>query len=104
MRRKDAKWWNIPTKNNMNKFNMWLIRNFSVITREKALELGLRWCENIHGDEINMIGCRSIWQDYKGRFYRIQSLSPLDEYGNSIDMDTKRISEIMASQMKRKDD
>jgi hypothetical protein len=47
---------------------------FKVITRLKALELGLEFIYNIHGDLINHLNCRSIWVDSKGRTYRVREL------------------------------
>jgi len=52
----------------------WYLRTFCVITIEKAKSMNLRHVENIHGDQINLLNCRSIWQDSKDRTYRIQSL------------------------------
>jgi hypothetical protein len=54
-------------------FNLYL-RTFCVITIEKAKSLNLRHVRNVHGDEINMINCRSVWEDDKGRTYRVQLL------------------------------
>ncbi len=53
---------------------MWYARWFKVITNEQAKELGLVHVRNIYGDEINKINCRSIWEDAKGRKYRVELL------------------------------
>lgn len=58
----------------MKRLKMWYLRAFKVITIEKAKELNLHHSENIYGDEINMLGCRSIWKDDKGNSYRVHEL------------------------------
>lgn len=55
--------------------HLWYLRTFKVITIEKAKELKLEHKENIYGDEINMLGCRSIWKDSKRRTYRVHELN-----------------------------
>ena len=52
---------------------------FKVITRLKALELGLEFRYNISGDLINKLNCRSIWVDSKGRTYRVLELTKQQE-------------------------
>ena len=52
---------------------------FKVITRLKALELGLEFRNNIHGDAINHLNCRSLWSDSKGRTYRVLELTKQQE-------------------------
>ena len=52
----------------------WFLRNFKVITLEKALELKLKHECNIYGDQINFLNCRSIWSDEKDRTYRVKVL------------------------------
>ncbi len=47
---------------------------FKVISRLQALELGLEFSSNVHGDAINVLNCRSIWVDSKGRSYRVREL------------------------------
>jgi hypothetical protein len=47
---------------------------FKVISRLQALELGLEFSNNVHGDAINVLNCRSIWVDSKGRSYRVREL------------------------------
>ena len=47
---------------------------FKVISRLQALELGLAFSNNVHGDAINHLNCRSIWVDSKGRTYRVREL------------------------------
>jgi hypothetical protein len=53
---------------------------FKVITRLKALELGLEFRYNVHGDAINHLNYRSIWVDSKGRTYRVRELIKHDWY------------------------
>jgi len=52
----------------------WYARLFKVISNEKAEEWGLTHFENIYGDAINHLNCRSIWKDNKGRSYRVEQL------------------------------
>jgi hypothetical protein len=47
---------------------------FKVISRLQALELGLAFSNNVYGDAINHLNCRSIWVDSKGRTYRVREL------------------------------
>jgi len=47
---------------------------FKVLTQVQALELGLEFINNVHGDAINHLNCRSIWADSKGRTYRVREL------------------------------
>jgi hypothetical protein len=47
---------------------------FKVISRLQALELGLEFRNNVHGDAIMHLNCRSIWADSKGRTYRVREL------------------------------
>ena len=58
----------------MKELKLWYLRSFKVITSNEALSLGLKHLCNIHGDLINMINCRSVWTDNKGRYYRIDEL------------------------------
>ena len=58
----------------MGKVKIWWIRNFKVISNQKAKELRLRHCRNVYGDEINHINCRSIWIDDKGSQYRVSDI------------------------------
>ena len=50
------------------------IRVFKVITQKKANQMEFVFYRNIYGDEINRINCRSLWQDYRGRLYRVYEL------------------------------
>jgi hypothetical protein len=52
----------------------WYLRTFCVISNKRIKGLNLKHVRNIHGDEINMINCRSIWVDNKGRTYRVKLL------------------------------
>lgn len=62
----------------MKALSMWIARWFLVITQEQAEEFGLTHKEDLHGDIINAMGCRSIWKDRMGRTYRINSLLKTD--------------------------
>lgn len=53
---------------------MWYYRNFVILSNKKAENLGLNWLENIHGDRINRLNCRSLWTDDKKRIYRVEHL------------------------------
>ena len=50
----------------------WFKRTFMVISKEEAIKLDLGFCNNIHGEGINQLNCRSIWSDKKGRTYRVR--------------------------------
>jgi len=52
----------------------WFLRNFRVISNQKAKKLGLKHYRNIYGDEINKINCRSIWIDGNSKKYRVKNL------------------------------
>lgn len=58
----------------MKAIHMWMARWFLVITQEQAEEFGLTPKENLYGDLINAMGCRSIWKDSYLRTYRVDSL------------------------------
>lgn len=58
----------------ISRFYLWFIRNFKVISNQKAKELGLRHWRGVYGDEINRMNCRSIWFDSKQRQYRVSHL------------------------------
>lgn len=55
-------------------FKYWFTRTFKVISEDKAVEMGLSFSHNIHGDSINHLNCRSIWKDKAGRDYRVETL------------------------------
>lgn len=55
-------------------FKLWYFRNFKVIENHIAHDLNLKHVENIYGDMINYIGCRSIFTDKNGRYYRVKNL------------------------------
>lgn len=59
------------------KFINWFKSMFMVISLSEANSMGLTWIENIHGDEINAIGCRSLWRDAVGNTYRVKALGKL---------------------------
>jgi hypothetical protein len=58
----------------MKKLRLWFKKEFGVLTMDECIKLGLEFCHNIYGDEINHINCRSIWRDKKGKSYRCESL------------------------------
>lgn len=64
-----------------NKQNMiasikkWFIRTFrGPISIEQANGMGLEFVRNVSGDEINQLGCRSLWKDSSGNTYRVKNL------------------------------
>ena len=65
---------NSKNTDKMNRLKLWWLRTFKVITNKKAKELGLKHQQNIYGDMINRLNCRSIWEDDKGRTYRVEHL------------------------------
>jgi hypothetical protein len=58
----------------MKRLIFWFKRHFGILTLEECNSLNLRFSENIYGDEINHLNCRSIWRDEKGKSYRCESL------------------------------
>jgi hypothetical protein len=56
---------------------LWWLRTFKVISNQKAKELELTHRRNVYGDEILRLNCRSIWTDYKRRYYRVEHLANL---------------------------
>ena len=58
----------------MKNLKLWYIRTFTVISIEKANDLGLMRLRGVYGDEINHLNCRSIWCDGKVRTYRVAEL------------------------------
>ena len=61
---------------------MWWIRFFCVIpTTQDAIKLGLTYSMDVLSDSINLMNCRSLWLDSKGRCYRV---------GESFDEETIR--------------
>jgi hypothetical protein len=53
---------------------MWYVRNFGRVKIKQINEWNLVFVRNIHGDAINHLDCRSIWEDAKGRVYRSMHL------------------------------
>jgi len=47
---------------------------FCVISKDEAVSMGLHHTQNIYGDMISKLNCRSIWKDLKGRRYRVKEL------------------------------
>lgn len=58
----------------MKNIKLWFKRKFGVFTYKDIKQLNLTFVCNIYGDYINIINCRSIWEDKKGRKYRCHSL------------------------------
>jgi len=58
----------------MKALKLFYYRYFKVLTKVQALELGLEFSNNVHGDAINHLNCRSIWVDSKDRTYRVLEL------------------------------
>ncbi len=58
----------------MSKIYFWFLSRFKTISNAKAEKLGFTFHRNVYGDEINMLNCRSIWKDNKGRYYRVEQL------------------------------
>lgn len=58
----------------MIKLKMWYARWFQVIDIQTARKWNLTHFGNVYGDMINRFNCRSIWEDSKGRQYRIKQL------------------------------
>lgn len=52
----------------------WFKKEFGVLTIEECLSLGLEFSHNIYGDSINLMNCRSVWRNSKGKSYRCDSL------------------------------
>lgn len=50
---------------------MWWARWFTVITVQTAARWELKHWRSLFGDEINARGCRAIYRDKKGRYYRV---------------------------------
>ena len=61
----------------ISRLYMWWIRNFKVISNQKAKELGLRHWRGVYGDEINHQNCRSLWFDNNQRIYRVSHLEDI---------------------------
>lgn len=47
---------------------------FVKIDIEEAKERGFSFVRNVWGDEINILDCRSIWQDSKNRTWCVNQL------------------------------
>jgi hypothetical protein len=58
----------------MTEIKLWWYRWFKRLSIKEAQRIGLVFHRNVYGDEINYSGCRSIWKDRAGRFYRITEL------------------------------
>ncbi len=58
----------------MKEIKLFYYRYFKVLTKVQALELGLEFTSNIHGDAIIALNCRSLWKDSKDRIYRVREL------------------------------
>lgn len=54
-------------------------RSFRMVkTVKDAKEMKLHWIRNVHGDEINAINCRSLWNDDYMNRYRCEELYNTD--------------------------
>ena len=60
----------------MKKIKYWLRSFLKIKTVGDAKKMELKHFTNIHGDEINRINCRSIWEDEFGYQYRCDELLP----------------------------
>jgi len=59
----------------MKSLKLWFLRNFYfALTKSECEALKLKFCTNIYGDRINLLGGRSLWKDSKGNFYVCESL------------------------------
>ena len=47
---------------------------FIIIDINEAKKRKFTFVENIYGDQINRLNCRSIWIDKKGRSWRVEQL------------------------------
>lgn len=47
----------------MGRFKNFLKTFKTIKTSEEAILMGLTFYRNLHGDQINLIGCRSQWVD-----------------------------------------
>jgi hypothetical protein len=47
---------------------------FIIIDINEAKKRKFTFVENIYGDQINRLNCRSIWIDKKGRSWRVKQL------------------------------
>ena len=74
----------------MKQLKMWFARNFQVISLDTARTWYLTWIRNIYGDEVNRLGYESIFEDDKGRIYRVdrdydcKSRTEIDESGKKV--------------------
>jgi len=57
-------------------------RTFKVITISQAIDFDLSFKENIFGDLINKLNCRSVWVDDKGREYRVREVVKIKNPGS----------------------
>lgn len=64
----------MPIQEIIDRADKFIDRNFRVITTDKAIKYGLTFKENVYGDEINHLNCRSIWIDARDRAYRVKGL------------------------------
>lgn len=53
---------------------LWFFRRFKVLSLNKCSKLGLSHYNNLYGPENDNCNYRSIWVDYKGRFYKCNTL------------------------------
>lgn len=54
--------------------------SFFTLSSKQCQKLGLSFQCNVHGDLINLLGCRSVWTDEHGNEYRCSELIPEFDY------------------------
>ena len=58
----------------MRKLKLFTYRWFRKLDTRTAMLLGLRFRENVYGDRINHLNCRSIWTDENNNIYYCKEL------------------------------
>jgi hypothetical protein len=71
-------------------------------TVKDCMGWNLIWVEDLHGDAINWMGCRSLWKDKYGNFHRCNRLyktsfvSVMTEYCNNTQNLLDHLAEIVS--------
>ena len=52
----------------------WYKRNFCTLNLKECELFNLTFYFNVYGDHINVLDCRSIWKDSKGKIYKCEEL------------------------------
>lgn len=52
----------------------WYIRLFTTISIKDAEDFGLVHVENVYGDNINALRCRSIWKDNNDKLWYVDQI------------------------------